>query len=194
MQGPLLMDPVLYFRQPVKLLIIGQETSGWCCEYRDIPKQLAAYREYDVGRGAKDSYTRFWDVTRKLEACLGIAPCSCAWSNLNRFDYNGGRAPWDVQQELSKLDFMLKEEIRILQPDVCIFYTSRNYDHRITALFPGVLIEDVEGLPESIFARLTHPALPAATLRTPHPISMQLKGTESAFIDYMKRYQAKQAT
>ena len=35
LEGPLLMKLSEYYSQKVKLFIIGQETNGWSCEYKD---------------------------------------------------------------------------------------------------------------------------------------------------------------
>jgi hypothetical protein len=83
------------------------------------------------------------------------------------------------------LDFLLREEIQILRPDMCIFYTNRKYDHRIEALYPAVEFSDIEGLPSSHFARLAHPHLPKHTIRTPHPRTIRMKGWEDAFMEFI---------
>jgi hypothetical protein len=49
LHGPLLLDPSAYFEQPIKLLVVGQETMGWHSKYDDIDAQLEGYREFNVG-------------------------------------------------------------------------------------------------------------------------------------------------
>jgi hypothetical protein len=187
-EGPLLMDPSGYYRQSRRLLIVGQETYGWGCEYDNVEAQLELYRNFNMGE--KYWATPFWNLTRKMEDILGIEKYSCAWSNLNRFDHNGGSANGECREkildELSKLDFLIKEEIQILKPDVCLFFTNRKYDHRIKALYPEVQFQDIEGLPGSHFARLTHEALPKLTLRTPHPRTIRTRKWEEALLIYMR--------
>ena len=185
-EGPLLMEPSTYFQQPRKLLIVGQETFGWCCEYDDINAQLKLYREFNMG---ENHPTPFFNITRKIESILRIEKCSCAWSNLNRFDHDGksprGPNKEKILEELSKLDFLVKEEIQILKPDICLFYTNWKYDHRLAALYPGVQFQNIDGLPSGHFARLTHEALPKLTFRTPHPRTIRTRKWEDAFLTFM---------
>jgi len=187
LQGPLLMDPVAYFRQPTKLLVVGQETGGWHDDYDDIAAQLNAYRKFNLG----DNWIGpFWNVTRKVESNLGIERCSCAWTNLNRFDQDGEPPAGAVLTAMPALDFLVREEIQIIRPDICLFYTNRKYDHRIEALFPGVQFSDIDGLPSSHFARLRHTELPALTIRTPHPRTMRMKGWEEPFLTSLRNLSA----
>ena len=76
LEGPLLMDLTQYWKQPVKLLIIGQETKGWNSEYKDIESLKKTYREFNMGEGYYSS--PFWNLTRKLESKVGIPAYSCA--------------------------------------------------------------------------------------------------------------------
>jgi hypothetical protein len=78
LNGPLLMQPSAYFRQSKKLLVIGQETYGWLCEYDDIDAQLEKYKKFNVGDDEGEKYRGpFWNVTRKVESILGIEKYSC---------------------------------------------------------------------------------------------------------------------
>ena len=92
-------------------------------------------------------------------------------------------------EEVSNLDFFVREEIQILAPDVCIFYTNRKYDYRVRAMYPGVEFHDVEPLPSGHFARLTHVDLPPLTLRTPHPRTIRLHKWEANFLAAVRRLQ-----
>ncbi|MCF6314312.1 MAG: hypothetical protein L3J39_17825 [Verrucomicrobiales bacterium] len=82
---------------------------------------------------------------------------------------------------------MIQEEIQIIQPDICMFYTNRKYDQRIKDLYEGVIFEEVSGLPFNHFCRLLHPNLPAHTYRTPHPKTIRIQSWEEAFISVMQR-------
>ena len=118
--GPLLMESSAYYQQPRKLLIVGQQTYGGPCEYGNIDAQLEWYRKFNMGwqEGKRDYPSPFWNVTRKVEFVLGIERYSCAWSNLNRFDHNGGPPKGEkILEEVAKLDFLVREEIQILNPD-----------------------------------------------------------------------------
>lgn len=183
LQGPLLLDPIAYHGQSTKLLVVGQETGGWLDDYQNIDAQFTVYRNFKLGEKWNSP---FWSVTRKLESALGIEKCACAWTNLNRFDHDGEPPTGAVLAAMPALDFLVREEIEVLKPDVCVFYTNRKYDHRLAALYPGMQLQEVEGLPGRHFARLIHSALPALTLRTPHPRTMRMKGWEEPFLDVVR--------
>jgi len=162
LSGPLLLEPSTYF------------------------KQLKAYRDFNVG----ETYVAspFWNITRKVETVLGIDCYSCAWSNLNRFDHDGGPPAGKVLEEVAKLDFLLREEIQILNPDICLFYTNRKYDHRIEALYPGVQFHNIDGLPDGHFTQLTHEDLPSLSFRTPHPRTIRMQKWEESFISFCESF------
>jgi len=123
LQGPLLMDPAAYFRQQTKLLVIGQETGGWLDDYNDIDAQLDLYRKFNLGDKWQGP---FWNITRKVESALGIERCSCAWTNLNRFDHDGEPPTGAVLEAMPALDFLVREEIQILRPTFVYFIPTAN--------------------------------------------------------------------
>ncbi len=89
--GPFLMSPnSLYAFQENPLLIVGQETCAWENSIDDLNKQMKFYEVFNVGIDYKS--TPFWNITRKVEAVLGNIPYSCAWTNISKFDFDGGRA------------------------------------------------------------------------------------------------------
>ena len=185
LNGPFLMEPTTYFEQSIKLLIVGQETYGWSCEYKNINAQLKTYREFNHGQNYRSS--PFWNITRKIEDILEISPYSCAWTNLNRYDHNGRAPTGKILDELLKLDFLVKEEIEILKPDVCMFFTNWKYDDRIKSLYDKIEFQDIEGLPTGHFSRLVHATLPGLTFRTPHPKTIRVQKWEDAFSDAMRK-------
>lgn len=184
LEGPLLIQPSAYFEQQKKLLVIGQETRGWSCEYNNIDAQLDAYIRFNMGETYRS--TPFWNLTRKVESLLGIARCSCAWSNLSRFDHGGRTLSGPFLDEVRKLDFLVREEIKILRPDICLFYTNWKNDYRLTALYPNIEFRNLEGLPDGHFVQLVHTTLPKLTFRTPHPRTIRTRKWEDAFLTYMR--------
>ena len=185
LEGPLLMDLDQYWSQPIKLFIVGQETYGWNCDYNDISSQQKTYRNFNMGERYYSS--PFWNITRKLERLIGIEAYSCAWSNLNRYDYDGGAPTSEFAVKLSVLDYLLREEVQIIKPDICLFYTNRKYDNRLRAQYEGLSFEEVSGLPFNHFCRLVHPDLPIHSYRTPHPKTIRIQSWEEDFISAMER-------
>lgn len=178
--GPLLCAPTTYFDQPRRLLVIGQETNGWACNPRDLDGQLAAYRDFNVGENWRMS--PFWQFTRKIEALLGIAPCACAWTNLNRYDQDHRPPKGAVLTEITTLDFLVREEITALRPDVCLFFTNRKHDSRLKAIYDGLKFSTVPSLHPRDFALLHHPELPTMTIRAPHPRYIRQSNQEAGVL------------
>lgn len=102
---------------------------------------------------------------------------------MNRFDVNAGSPDHTVlAKPITKFDYILKSEIDILTPDVCILFTNHKYDNRVATLYDGIVFGNIEKLPNKHFARLHHPDLPKHTIRAPHPRTMRMKKWEDAFI------------
>jgi hypothetical protein len=180
--GPLLLSPnAAYSKQKYPLLIIGQETKGWQYHVQDIAKQMAVYEEFNVGETYYAS--PFWNVTRKVERALGSVPYSCSWTNVSKFDLDGGRSYGQYEQAISDLDDILTTEISILQPEVCIFFTGPDFDYRLNRIFTGLRYNAVSDWNKRALARLEHPLLPPHCFRTYHPRYLRLRRQETAFIE-----------
>ena len=184
--GPILMSPNdLYANQPKRLLIDGQQTNGWTYHVDDIDSQMKTYEEFNLG---VDYYSSpFWNIIRKLELALGNVEYSCAWTNINKFDLDANRPYGDYEIEISKLDFILINEIDILKPDICIFFTGPSFDQRIKSIFKGVSFESIDNWDNRQLCRLNHEKLPQLTFRTHHPKSLRIRYLEDDFIDFIKR-------
>ncbi len=183
--GPLLISPSEgYITSKKKIFIVGQQTNGWCCDFDNVQNQMRCYEEFNLG---KNYYrTPFWNVFRKIEkAILGEEYCS-VWSNFNRYDFEGKRPDGEMEREISKLDYLLKKEIEILQPDICLFLVGHSFDERIKNLFPGIMFESLRGWEERQLARLKHVNLPVYTYRTYHPNYLRRSGLEERFINELK--------
>lgn len=183
--GPLLMSPnPTYSAQKVPLLIVGQETKGWAYLHGNgISEQMSVYEEFNVGDGYYAS--PFWNVTRKVEQALGGARYSCAWTNLSKFDVDGGRSYGKQEQIIASVDDLLVAEISIIKPKVCVFFTGPDFDFRIRHIFPGVIYQTVPQWPKRELVRLEHPDLPTHTFRTYHPNYLRRSGLEPRFIEFM---------
>jgi hypothetical protein len=104
---------------------IRASVSRWATTVGSIWVQIAP--------GVKKYSSPFWQVIRKFEKALTGDTYNCAWLNLNRWDDNSHAPSLENQQILSELDFILLEELRLLDPDLVIFFTGpwNDYDQRI---------------------------------------------------------------
>jgi len=180
--GPFLMSPGPDFRnQTVPLLIVGQETNGWSHFVDEPERQMRTYETYNVGQ--QQSSLVLWSTVRKLEQAIGNAPCSCAWTNLSRFDLYGGRAHGRYQKAISTLDSILLQEVKIVQPALTLFFTGPQLDNRLAAVFKDLRFDSVEGWDSKHLCRLSHPAITGLAYRSYHPRFLRLKSMEQAFIN-----------
>ncbi len=64
---------------------------------------------------------------------------------------------------------LVADELAILGPHVCLFFTGPNYDGFIETIFPGCEFMACGDAPKRELATLVHSALPRASFRTYHP-------------------------
>jgi hypothetical protein len=175
--GPFLTCPgKKYWNSPLKVVFVGQETHGWCSDL-SICLQMGHYRRFNLGansaRGKKYS-SPFWQVIRKFEKALTGDTYNCAWLNLNRWDENRRAPSYENQQILAELDFILLEELRLLAPDLVIFFTgpSPAYDYRITSLLQAQAVP-FGSLSERRLREFESSLLNARVFGTYHPNYLQ---------------------
>lgn len=185
-EGPLLLSPnENYYKQPTKLLIIGQQTNGWESDVDDMQEQMLAYENFNLGESYYSS--PFWNITRKLENALNIEPYSCAWTNLNKFDLRGQQPYGEYQDLVSKLDDILLSEIDIIKPDVCMFYTGPNFDYKLEAIYKDIEFVELPNFGIRQFCKLKHPNLPENSYRSYHPLALRRTSKlEESFIEFFK--------
>jgi len=183
--GPFLMSPNSdYYKQRNPLLVVGQETFGWEKHIDDLFKQMTVYEDFNVGENYLSS--PFWNVIRKVEVALENQPYSCAWTNVSKFDQNSGRPDEEHQYEICSLDHILAEEIKILRPKFCLFFTSHRYDERLRNIFTGAEFVKVDNQPLNQISKIKHPLLPKFTMRAYHPRYLRMRGLEDNFIKVIK--------
>lgn len=186
LHGPLLLNISNYSSQKIKLMVVGQETFG-LNKSLSIVEQRTTYQEFNFGSSYYSS--PFWNVIRKLERSLNIEPYAISWSNLNRFDVDCGSPDrTELAQDIASLDYLVKEEISILKPDVCIFFTNHKYDKRLRDLYQDLVFDNVHRLPKKHFSKLNHPDLPKYTLRAPHPRTIRTQRWEDDFITVVSQF------
>lgn len=184
LHGPFLISPSeAYCNAQRRLLIIGQQTNGWC-QSDDVDEQLRCYASFDLGR----RYYRspFWRVFHKLERAILGAEYIAAWGNLNRFDFDGRRPPPEIEKRIATLDFLLVRELEILRPNICIWLVGPDFDQRLQAIFQGINIEPVDGWTTRQCCKMKHPLLPERTFRTYHPNALRLLRIEDRVIETIK--------
>ena len=128
----------------------------------------------------------FWNVTRKLEKAIGNDEYSCVWTNINKFDLDANRPYGKYEELISTVDSILINEIEILEPNICIFFTGPSFDYRIRKIFSGVEFKEIQNWKLGQLCQLKHKYLPKCSVRTYHPKSLRIRHFEDDFIEYIQ--------
>jgi len=193
--GPLLMSPnEKYLKQPNPFLAIGKETFGWKnfnypLKEEGCTELMNFYEDFNLGINYFSS--PFWNVIRKIETILGNEPYSCAWTNISKYDQNGDLPDAEHEKIFSLVDDLLIDEIKIIKPKVCVFFTSHYLDYRIQNLFKDVEFLQVDGFGLNQLCRLRHERLPELTFRTYHPRYLRQSGLENKFYEIIESFNRK---
>ena len=183
--GPFLVSPSPLVRlQKNRLLIVGQAANCWNNNVDDLHMQMQAYDYFNVGKSLNS--VPFWNVVRKIEKVLKNEPYSTAWTNIKRFDFDVQIPVTPSRKIISTLDDILIDEIRIIKPAYCIFFTGPSLDRRLGNIFEGIRFQPVPGWDSRKLVKLKHPALPKNTYRASHPNYLRRHGFELKFIDFLE--------
>ena len=161
-----------------RLLIVGQQTHGWGRQLKrdhfvpdrnaSVERLVSRYRKFD--RGKKYRPTPFWKAAEYISKRLNGEPGhGLLWSNLLRVDQGKKRPNRKVESWLAKTDYVLREEVAILEPSVVVFFTGPNYDSLVRRIFDGVRFDSVAGKGKRFISRLEHTLLPHHSYRVYHP-------------------------
>jgi hypothetical protein len=171
---PLLVSaPPEYERCARKLLVVGQQTSGWDNggkPLRDHPVDdlMSEYVRFALGRWYRP--TPFYQAS--YVAQMSLNPSGPAfgfvWTNLVKVDRETIRPTEDVEELVCESFPVVAEEVRILQPDVVFFFTGPYYDQRLRQIFQDAKFTVVEAARDYV-KRVEHEALPPLSFRTYHP-------------------------
>ena len=162
-----------YLASKYKLVIFGQETNGWRDDYlytdKDIEDTMNVYKNFELG----SSYNSlFWRYAHEINLKInGVDNLNFVWNNVNKFglsDGNGRPHPEVLRNEIEHFN-VLSQEMKILNPDICIFLSGPNYDADLKNKLPDLKIERFGDYKTNEVARLISKSLPSKSFRTYHP-------------------------
>lgn len=174
-----------YFRAPVKIIFIGQETRGW------LEKLGKTLQREDSVSPLLDRYSNQlkmpkWKSSllkkyRWLEQELGAGVRgSIVWSNVNKMDVDRGKGKTRNSREYSEhlekfSEKLFRYEVEVLKPDVMIFGCSYTHDPVIKRYFPHYQTQP-GGEPYSLWKFNVGDTY---CYRTWHPSTIKHRGTQS---------------
>ncbi len=124
-----------YQKAKIKVMIVGQETDGWCGKLeegkKDTESVLNTYFNYFYK--SKDKNRRpFWNrknfkyFQEQLTKKLSTNTISFIWNNVSKIGKVTKGKPTKKIDELEKESFnIFEEELKILKPDIIIFTIGR---------------------------------------------------------------------
>lgn len=194
-----------YLHSSPRVAIIGQEVHDWYYNYAQfltgrweyyyaesskkgvVRKAVAEYQGFDFGFSEKERLqgTPFWqffhEVRKRVFPSEPDAHRKVLWTNLVKFVTKDGSLLkqkmryHEVEEAIQLQDDLVTTEIRIANPEVCLFVTGPSFDCILRRYFPGLRFEQLPlagartQLDERAFARLVHRRLPPHSYRTYHP-------------------------
>jgi hypothetical protein len=181
----------------VKILFIGQENYGWYYNDGIYNEGICDNVEYgmckykDFALGAEYLKTPYWRYVHEINAHLNPGKNkNFLTTNVSKFCAGGGPLDWETHKECVKHFDCLREEIKILNPDVIIFFSGPQYDDKIREQFNKdelkfeTVFEDI-GVQE--LARIKGDYLPKHTYRIYHPNYLQ-RSKKRYLIDFLLPY------
>jgi len=162
-----------YFKSKHRLVIFGQETNGWYSDYmksdEDIRKNIQVYKDFQLGANYNSN---FWRYAHRINLKLnGFEELNFIWMNVNKFGRDSAKGKPDkiVLDNEVKYYNLLADELAILQPEVCIFFTGPFYDQDIKNKLSDLNFQEFCDFNQRKLARLTSKHLPKHSYRTYHP-------------------------
>ncbi|MFA5972085.1 MAG: hypothetical protein WC780_07020 [Lentimicrobiaceae bacterium] len=152
--NPLLLnhrDSAFYESADIRVMIIGQETYDWeGVFYDDIDKILTVYPNFY--HGYKYTYRGYFNnhfnqFLWLLEQKYLDKKISCLWNNVIKVGKSNdkGTPPEYILEIEQKYFKVLMEEIKIVKPNVILFYSGHAYDKYILHHIPELIKEEIEG-------------------------------------------------
>jgi len=162
-------------------MILGQETKGWGSTSgfsRCAEEGMKRYKSFYVDKSFYNGYKRsvFWKgfifFKREIEKQHKGKEVTFIWNNISKIGRPNAKT--GVSQNIRNVERnyfpVLKEEIKIINPDVVIFLTGPNRDHDIEFHFSDYKITHSgtsSTQRELAFVNATN--LPSVSLRMYHP-------------------------
>lgn len=165
----------------LRIMILGQETKGWGDKTgisRSVKEGMERYRKFYVERNFYKGYGRsaFWKGFRffkkKIERHNNEKEIYFIWNNVSKIGRPNGKVGVSpgIRSIERKLFPVLKEEVKIIRPDIMIFLSGPDRDHDIKFHF-----EDFESFHSGTsctkrqLAIVKATGLPSMSIRTYHP-------------------------
>ncbi|WP_395734598.1 hypothetical protein [Prosthecobacter sp.] len=192
----LIRVPDDYETSKLKVAYFGQETNGWegpFAETKGVDHLQQVYHDF-VNIKSFEYGGQYWNGVKSFQNAFLELDSSSRFTanNLVKIGkaWDRGSPPESVIDWQSHWFEVIREELKILKPDVIIFLSGPNYDRHIETIFGKVTFEAVNARPARELSRVVAEGLPRNSFRTYHPnygYRNNFYPTQSDILDEVKR-------
>lgn len=171
---PILMKvPLNIDKVRKKILYVGKETYTWIGTLSNVSDLtveyiMARYEKFEFAKNYHGRNSPFWRFIRTVHKSINGTdyPDGILWTNFSKCD-SKGTTPSTILQNLNESGFdLLKDEIKILKPDIIIFLTGWAYESQFHRVFKGLTFDTIE---EGYLYKCNHESLCNKAYMTMHP-------------------------
>ena len=135
-----------------RIMIFGQETNTWCKECgnksafsNNIERSLQIYQKFYLDGGINHYRGPFWNEFKRIKKEVSKKNnATFVWNNINKI----GKIGKGNLNEINKIQFknldVIRDELKILKPNIVIFLTGHDYDFFIQKNIGNFSQNDVE--------------------------------------------------
>lgn len=192
----LIRVPDDYESSNLKVAYFGQETNGWegpFAETQGVEHLQQVYHDF-VNVKTFEYGGQYWNGVKSFQNAFSELDSSSRFTanNLVKIGkaWDRGAPPESVIDWQAHWFEVIREELKILNPDVVIFLSGPNYDRHIETIFGKVKFESLNSRPVRELARVVAEGLPRNSYRTYHPnygYRNNFYPTQSDILDEVKR-------
>lgn len=175
----------------IRIMIFGQETNGWYENSDDLESIINAYQEF-FGTDYCYSYGgQFWNGVNRFRSMLQEKypdkKIRLVWNNLVKTGKSDGRGmPPDYIYQIERYNFeVIKEELKIVNPNVVLFLSGPNYDKIIKDNFGALKYEPLAPFSERQLSKIAFDSVDFC-FRTYHPNYLWRNNINSYFDRILK--------
>jgi hypothetical protein len=174
---PLLISPPLgYYDSDFKIMYFGQEVNCWegpFHESKGVDHLLEVYDRFANNGGGFRYGGQFWNALKQLNESFSKLHTSLSFTYNNIIKIGKHEAKGLPSEPLliwQKTWFqVIREEVRILTPDLIVFFTGPDYDKFLQEAFGPIEFTQVGARSTRQLSRVRARGLPVNTFRTYHP-------------------------
>lgn len=162
-----------YSSADIRLMIFGQETNGWYEKDNSIEGILKGYDDFFNTDHCYSYGGQFWNGIGRFITMLSKKypdkKIRYIWNDIVKIGKSEGKGlPPDYILNVERSLFpVIRDEIKIIKPNVLIFFTGPNYDNKIEDNFGKVAFEAIQPYNVRQVAKAKVENIPA--IRTYHP-------------------------